>query len=108
MATPPPRKKNAPPLLPSQNPMGRVFSGVFSVLNYELIACKLSYICFIRFHFRRHYIKKCEQFFKLKTEQDVEQVGFVLTTPSTAAIVIIFHLVNHCIIFSRVADYEIP
>ena len=105
MATPPPQKKMHLLLLPSQYPAGRVFPGVFPVLNYELIECKLSYICF---HFRRHYIKKCEQFFKLKTEQDVEQVGSVLTTPSTAAIVIIFHLVNHCIIFSKVVDYEIP
>ena len=56
-------------------------------------------MCFIRFYFRRHYIKKCEQFFKLKTDQDVEQVGFVLSTPSTAAIVIILHLFNHCVIF---------
>ena len=36
-------------------------------------------------HVRRHYIKKCEQFFKLKSEQDAEQVSSMLggceTTP---------------------------
>lgn len=39
------------------------------------VDCKLGYMCFMRFHFRRHYIKKCEEFFKLKTEQDAEQVS---------------------------------
>ena len=75
--------------------------------NYKHNGYKRSYMFLIRFHFRRHYIKKCEQFFKLKTEQDAEQVSFVLTTSSTTAIVIILHL-DHCIIFSKVDDNEIP
>jgi len=38
---------------------------------------------------RRHYIKKCEQFFKLKTEQDAKQESSIRTTKSTLQAVIL-------------------
>lgn len=38
---------------------------------------------------RRHYIKKCEQFFKLKTEQDVEQESSIHTAKRTMQAVIL-------------------
>ncbi|KAL9958654.1 hypothetical protein ACROYT_G035702 [Oculina patagonica] len=38
---------------------------------------------------RRHYIKKCEQFFKLKTEQDAEQESSIRTAKNTLQAVIL-------------------
>ena len=58
-------------------------------------------------HFRRHYIKKCEEFFKLKTEQDVEQVSFELTTLPIANIVFILPSLNYYYYFQHVNDNEI-
>lgn len=40
-------------------------------------------VTFMCLRFRRHYIKKCEQLIKLKTEQDAEQESTIQTARNT-------------------------
>lgn len=82
-------------------------TNVFCHLFCFFVDCYLGYIYFMCVHFRRHYIKKCEEFFKLKTEQDIEQVSFELTTLSTANIVIILPYLNYYYYFQHVNDNDI-
>ena len=48
-----------------------ILFSTFFLCKHQNFGCVIVYICFF---FRRHYIKKCEQMFKLQTEQDAEQV----------------------------------
>ena len=54
----------------------RDVTGNFIFYIFSLLASKFwkRNCLHLLFFFRRHYIKKCEQMFKLQTEQDAEQV----------------------------------
>ena len=81
---------------------------MFSSMVYGLCDnnAKLLTNVMLCYFFRRHYVKKCEQIFHLKSQKDIEQVS-----PSsqvllqTSVIVIIIVVVVVVVIVGYVANY---